>query len=67
MNERHVSDISDIYDVIDEDEVFLLGSRFARAVARSNARKAGITRLGDSWMEQASKKRRPKPYRDRSY
>ena len=64
MNKKH---LSDYYDVIDDDEWSLLGSRFARAVARNNARRAGPARFDDGWIEHAAKIRRPKPYRDRSY
>ena len=64
MNKRH---LSDYYDAIDDDEYSLLGSRFARAVARNHARKAAPAHFDDGWVERNAGSRRPKHHRDRSY
>ena len=64
VNKKHMSDY---YKVFDDDEWSLLGSRFARSVAKNKARKASAARFDEGWMDQATKQRRPKPYRDRSY
>jgi hypothetical protein len=59
--------MSDYYDTLGDDELSLLGSRFAHAVARNQARKSGPARFDDNWMEPKGRGRHPKTWRDRSY
>ena len=63
VNKRNMSDY---YDMLGDDEWSLLGSRFAHVVARNQARKSGLARFDDNWMEPRERARYPKPYRDRS-